>query len=84
MLRHEGIVYAAFNLLMVTSSLYVHKENPELMPHRSTLKTLAFENTPVSMPSPGGGGGQSHILAIRVCAAGKGMVFKPFAIWYRV
>ena len=25
-----------------------------------------------------GGGGNSHILAIRVCAAGKGMVFKPF------
>ena len=26
------------------------------------------------------GGGYSHILAIRVCAAGKGMVFKPFGL----
>ena len=29
---------------------------------------------------PGGGGGYSHILAIRLCAAGKGMVFKPFGL----
>ena len=28
----------------------------------------------------GGGGEYSHILAIRVCAAGKGMVFKPFSL----
>ena len=32
----------------------------------------------------GGGGGEgaryTHILAIRVCAAGKGMVFKPFSL----
>ena len=32
----------------------------------------------------GGGGGEgvgySHILAMRVCAAGKGMVFKPFGL----
>ena len=27
-----------------------------------------------------GGGGYSHILAIRVCAAGEGMVFKPFGL----
>ena len=27
-----------------------------------------------------GGGGYSHILAIWVCAAGKGMVFKPFGL----
>ena len=27
-----------------------------------------------------GGGGDSHILAIQVCAAGKGMVFKPFSL----
>ena len=26
------------------------------------------------------GGGYSHILAIRVCAAGEGMVFKPFGL----
>ena len=26
------------------------------------------------------GGEYSHILAIRVCAAGKGMVFKPFGL----
>ena len=26
------------------------------------------------------GGGYSHILAIWVCAAGKGMVFKPFGV----
>ena len=26
------------------------------------------------------GGGDSHILAIRVCAAGKGMVLKPFSL----
>ena len=25
-------------------------------------------------------GGYSHILAIRVCAAGEGMVFKPFGL----
>ena len=35
-------------------------------------------------PAVGGGGGReegySHILAIRVCAAGKGMVFKPFTL----
>ena len=30
--------------------------------------------------SGGGGGGYSHILAIQVCAAGKGMVFKPFSL----
>ena len=29
---------------------------------------------------PPGGGGYSHILAIRVCAAGKSMVFKPFGL----
>ena len=28
----------------------------------------------------GGGWGYSHILAVRVCAAGKGMVFKPFSL----
>ena len=27
-----------------------------------------------------GGGGYAHILAIRVCAAEKGMVFKPFTL----
>ena len=27
-----------------------------------------------------GGGGYSHILAIWVCAAGEGMVFKPFGL----
>ena len=27
-----------------------------------------------------GWGGYSHLLAIRVCAAGKGMVFKPFTL----
>ena len=27
-----------------------------------------------------GGGGNSHILAIRVCAAGNDMVFKPFSL----
>ena len=27
-----------------------------------------------------GGGGYSHILAIQACAAGKGMVFKPFTL----
>ena len=26
------------------------------------------------------GGGYCHILAIGVCAAGKGMVFKPFGL----
>ena len=26
------------------------------------------------------GGGYSHILAIRVCAAGKSMVLKPFGL----
>ena len=29
---------------------------------------------------PGGGGVYSHILAIRVCAAGEGMVFKLFGL----
>ena len=27
-----------------------------------------------------GGGGYSHIFVIRVCAAGKGMVFEPFTL----
>ena len=27
-----------------------------------------------------GGGGYSHIFVIRVCAAGEGMVFKPFGL----
>ena len=27
-----------------------------------------------------GEGGYSHIFAIRVCAAGKGMIFKPFSL----
>ena len=26
------------------------------------------------------GGGYSYILAIRVCVAGEGMVFKPFGL----
>ena len=26
------------------------------------------------------GGGYSHILAIRICAAGKSIVFKPFGL----
>ena len=26
------------------------------------------------------GGGYYHVLAILVCAAGKGMVFKPFSL----
>ena len=30
--------------------------------------------------SPGGGGGNCHIWAIYVCAAVKGMVFKPFTL----
>ena len=34
--------------------------------------------------SPEGKGGYSHILAIRVCAAGKGMIFKPFGLVLRV
>ena len=28
----------------------------------------------------GWGGGYSHIFVIRVCAAGKGMVFEPFTL----
>ena len=28
----------------------------------------------------GGEGGSSYIWAIRVCAAGKGIVFKPFSL----
>ena len=28
----------------------------------------------------GRGGGYSHLLAKRVCAAGEGMVFKPFGL----
>ena len=31
-------------------------------------------------PPPNWGGGYSHILAIRVCAAREGMVFKPFGL----
>ena len=27
-----------------------------------------------------GGGAYFHILVIRVCATGKGMVFKPFSL----
>ena len=42
------------------------------------------ENFSVYRPpgTPGGGGGAvyPHILAIRVCAAGEGMVFKPFSL----
>ena len=32
------------------------------------------------VPIEGGGGGDSYILVIRVCAAGKGMAFKPFTL----
>ena len=31
-------------------------------------------------PGEGGGGVYFHILAIQVCATGKGMVFKPFSL----
>ena len=31
-------------------------------------------------PPGGPGGGYYHILAIRVCAAGKGMIFKSFSL----
>ena len=30
--------------------------------------------------SPPRGGGYSHILDVRVCAAGESMVFKPFGL----
>ena len=33
-----------------------------------------------TFPDISGGGGYSHILAIQVCAAGKGLVFKPFSL----
>ena len=39
-----------------------------------------FQNDVVPSPLPRRGGGYSHILAIRVCAAGKGMVFKLFSL----
>ena len=43
--------------------------------YRDDLKTI------LSIPRGGGGGGEySHILAVRVCAAGEGMVFKPFGL----
>ena len=34
----------------------------------------------VFLLKPWGEGGYSHILAVRVCAAGKGMVFKPLSL----
>ena len=38
-----------------------------------------FSNTDAQACDPGRGG-YSHILAIRVCTSGKGMVFKPFSL----
>ena len=37
------------------------------------ILTIIFTDCPRSL----GGGGYSHILAIWVCAAGKGTIFKP-------
>ena len=48
-----------------------------------TITGLGFKQDLIdSSPTGGrrGGGGNSHILAIRVRAAGKGMVFKPFSL----
>ena len=45
--------------------------------HQDLWRTNALHAV-VRMQSPGGG--YSHILAIRVCAAGEGMVFKPFGL----
>ena len=39
-----------------------------------------FFSLPSSWNSRGGGAVYPHILAIRVCAAGEGMVFKPFSL----
>ena len=41
-----------------------------------TCEIMKFVNGNLESP----GGGYSHILAIRVCAAGEGMVFKPFGL----
>ena len=41
-------------------------------------KELRYYKEKVSMKTQGGGG-YSH-MAIWVCAAGKGMVFKPFSL----
>ena len=46
-----------------------------------TNALLQLELSKVLVPSPGGRGrGYFHILAIRECAAGKGMVFKPLSL----
>ena len=41
-----------------------------------TCRTERFKNSFIVAR----GGGYSHILAIRVCAAGEDMVFKPFGL----
>ena len=45
--------------------------------HQELLIMLMLKRLKPRTPQ---GGGYSHILAIRVCAAGKGMVFKPFGL----
>ena len=39
-----------------------------------------LERTVIVVSPPGGGGGYSHIWAIQVCAAVKGMVFKQVTL----
>ena len=41
-------------------------------------KSFIYETASVMLRP--GGGGYSYILAIWVCATGKGMVFKPFTL----
>ena len=59
---------------------FIHKSKQSfchLFPQRTRKRRKATINSTVE---PGRGGGYSHILAIRVCAAGKAMVFKPFSL----
>ena len=50
------------------------------MEGRKSLKVEgSVEGEKLRVEAPGGGG-YSYILAIRVSAAGKGMVFKPFSL----
>ena len=60
--------------------LYVHFRKISGNWNVRTEKRI-FQST-VLLELAGGGGGAvyPHILAIRVCAAGEGMVFKPFSL----
>ena len=77
-----------FLLMNSASKSCVYSYNLPLFPHPAncldfpiqTGLQLSSRKRAFIKKTPRMGGGYSHILAIRVCATVKGMVFKPFSL----